>query len=114
MANIIRSKHMVRFLYFLPCILTLVAFACSSKSEFAGIYRTDASADPIVSELEFNDGGEGTWRVGDKEETFAWYTKGDKIRLNTKKGGVIVANLQGNMLNITLSGGRKLSFKKIE
>ena len=100
--------------YAFVCLLLVITFSCSSKTEYAGIYQTGEPEEEMRSELELKDDGEGYWRVGDDEETFSWYPKGDEIRLNTRKGGVIVAKIQGDVLEITLSGGKKLSFKKIE
>ena len=100
--------------YAFVCILLVVAFSCSSKAEYAGIYKTEEAEEEMRSELELKDDGEGYWRVRDNEESFSWYPKGDEIRLNTKKGGVIVAKIQGDVLEITLSGGKKFSFKKID
>jgi len=104
--NIFRSAFL--------CVLLISFFSCTSKAEFAGIYRTDPAASQIQTELELKEDGEGIWRVGDNEETFSWYVKGDQIRLNTRKGGVIVAKIHGDTLDITLTPGKVLSFKKIE
>lgn len=114
MANITGYRQFIRFWYILIWLLILFALACSSKSEYAGIYRTQESGDEPVSELELKVEGEGAWRVGDNEETFTWYPKGNELRLNTKKGAVIVAKIQGDVLYISLSGGKKLSLKKIK
>jgi hypothetical protein len=98
----------------LLCALLITFFSCTPKAEFAGIYRTDPATSEKQSELELKEDGEGIWRVGDNEETFSWYVKGDEIRLNTKKGGVIVAKIHENSLDITLTPGKALSFKKAE
>jgi len=94
------------------CVVFL--FSCSSKAKYAGTYRTIETDEGLRSELELKENGEGTWRVGDNEEPFSWYPKGAEIRLNTKKGGVIVAKIEGDSLHITLSGGKTLIFKKAE
>lgn len=98
----------------LPVLCLMLIYSCSSKSEFAGIYRTERQGSEVPSEIELTAHGEGYWRVGDNEETFDWYAKGDQIRLNTKKGGVLVAIIRGNVLEITLSGNKKLQFVKKE
>ena len=93
--------------------LIFLTFACDSRSEFAGIYRTEEIKGSTISELELDDNGEGYWRVGNNEESFSWYRKGNEIRLNTRKGGIIVAKINGNTLEIVLSGGKKLIFRKV-
>jgi len=98
----------------LLCVLLIFFLSsCTSKAEFAGIYKTDAAASK-QSELELKEDGEGIWRVGDNAETFSWYVKGDEIRLNTKKGGVIVAKIHGDTLKIALTPGKVLSFEKVK
>jgi len=94
-------------------VLIFLTFACDSKSEFAGTYRTEEIKGATISELELDDNGEGYWRVGNNEESFSWYRKGNEIRLNTRKGGIIVAKIRGNTLEIVLSGGKKLIFRKV-
>ena len=46
--------------------------------------------------------GVGVWRVGDDEVTFSWYAKGNELRLNTKNGGVIVADIDHGVIHCTL------------
>ncbi len=99
---------------FFLCILLIITFSCSSKAKYAGVYQTGEADKEMRSEIELTKEGEGYWRVGDNEEPFSWYPKGDEIRLNTRKGGVIVAKIQDDTLEITLSGGKKLTFKKIK
>jgi hypothetical protein len=111
---VIQKRYKNAFGAILVCFFLAFIFSCGSKTEYAGIYRTGEADEETRSELELKDDGEGYWRVGDNEELFSWYVKGDEIRLNTKKGGVIVAKIQGDILEITLSGGKKLSFEKIE
>jgi len=93
----------------------LMAFvSCTPKTEFAGIYRTNTAASEKQSELELKEDGEGIWRVGEDAETFSWHIKGGESRLNTKKGGVIVAKVLENALEIELAPGKKLTFKKVK
>ena len=101
------------FSLLLLLVLIFLTFACDSRSEFAGIYRTEEIMGATISELELNEEGEGYWRVGNNEESFSWYRKGNEIRLNTRKGGIIVAKIKGNTLEILLSGGKKLVFRKV-
>ena len=108
------KKYKILFWSTFVFFLVVCTFACTSKKEYSGVYRTGETDSQERSELELREDGEGYWRLGDDEESFSWYPKGDEIRLNTRKGGVIVAKIQGNTLRITLSGGKKLSFTKIK
>ena len=96
------------------CVPLFLFFSCGSKIEYVGVYQTNESKGELKSEIELNEHGEGYWRVGYNEEFFSWYSKGDEIRLNTRKGGVIVAKIKGETLVITLSGGKKLIFTKMK
>jgi hypothetical protein len=102
------------FSFLLLFVLIFLTFACDSRSEFSGIYRTEEIKGASMSELELDDKGEGYWRVGNNEESFSWYRKGNEIRLNTRKGGIIVAKINGDKLEIVLSGGKKLIFRKVK
>jgi hypothetical protein len=64
----------------------------------------------IVVELKAN--GDGLWRVGTEEVTFAWYIKRGELRVNTKGGGVIVGKIDKDTIQITLPGSKIMSFKK--
>jgi len=110
----IQKKDNKLYLLLLVFLLFLVILSCGSKDKYAGIYQTKEAEGEVKSELELNKEGEGYWRVGDNEEPFSWYLKGKEIRLNTKKGGVIVATIQGETLEIKLSGRKKLVFTKIK
>ncbi len=98
----------------LLCLLLVFTFSCSSKAEYAGLYKAQETESKKHYEIELNENGDGIWRVEDNEDTFSWYVKGDEIRLNTKAGGVIVAKIQNNTLKIRLPGREKLSFRKVE
>ena len=98
----------------LLCLLLISTFSCSSKAEYAGLYKAQETESKKHHEIDLNENGEGVWRVEDNEDTFSWYVKGDEIRLNTKAGGVIVAKIQNGTLEIRLPGREKLSFRKVE
>ncbi len=98
----------------LGCLFLIFASSCGSETQYVGVYKAQDTESQKQSEIELKNDGEGVWRVEDNEESFAWNKKGDEIRLNTKQGGVIVAKIQDDTLKITLAGGKKLSFKKVE
>ena len=95
-------------------ILVLLLFACASEDQFAGVYHAEDVATPDESGmiLELKEGGEGIWRTEDDEVSFSWYLKKGELRINTKDGGVLVGKIQGETIDVTLPGDRRLSFKK--
>jgi hypothetical protein len=114
MDMIIQKKYRNSLKYVLMSFFLIFTYSCSSKADFAGIYQTDQIEPQKRTELELDAEGEGYWRVGDEEESFSWYRKGDEIRLYTRKGGVIVAKILDGTLEIVLKRGETLHFKKIK
>jgi hypothetical protein len=108
------TTHKNLFLSALWGVLFLFTLSCGSDAEYTGLYKTREGESKKQSAIELKAGGEGYWRVEDSEESFTWYVKGDQIRLNTKQGGVIVAKIEDNTLKIVLTGGKKMTFIKVE
>jgi hypothetical protein len=97
------------------CLVMILVLGCESKDKYAGVYKAQGQ-DPakqaeIVVELKAN--GDGLWRVGSEEVTFAWYIKRGELRVNTKGGGVIVGKIDKDTIQITLPGSKIMSFKKV-
>lgn len=96
------------------CLVMILALGCESKDKYAGVYKAQdpAKQTEIVVELKAN--GDGLWRVGTEEVTFAWYIKRGELRVNTKGGGVIVGKIDKDTIQITLPGSKTMSFKKVQ
>jgi hypothetical protein len=96
------------------CLVMMMVFGCESKDKYAGVYKVQ---DPgkqaeIVVELKAN--GDGLWRVGSEEVTFAWYIKRGELRVNTKGGGVIVGKIDKDTIQLTLPNSKTMTFKKVQ
>jgi hypothetical protein len=89
---------------------------CGPKPALIGSYVADTKDSPNHNEttLELKETGVGVWKVGDDEVSFSWYVKGDELRLNTKNGGVIVAEFGQEVIHLTLPGSKELRFKKVK
>ncbi|UCH08528.1 MAG: hypothetical protein JSV55_06040 [Deltaproteobacteria bacterium] len=111
-----RQRYSNRLWPALLGLLLVFAFSCGSKARYAGLYeaRDSESQKPSETYIELKENGEGVWRVKDEENSFSWYVKGSEIRMNTKAGGIIVAKIQNDTLEITLPAGKKMSFKKVK
>ena len=111
-----RPRYSKRLWPALLCVLLIFTFSCGSKDRYAGLYKAqeNESQKPSETYIELKENGEGVWRMEDEEDSFSWYVKGDEIRLNTKAGGIIVAKIQDDTLEIVLPGQKKMSFKKVE
>jgi len=111
-----RPRYSNRLWPALLSLLLIFALSCGSKARYAGLYKAqeNESQKPSETYIELKENGEGVWRVEDEEDSFSWYIKGDEIRLNTKAGGIIVAKIRNDTLEITLPAGKKMSFKKVK
>jgi hypothetical protein len=89
--------------------------SCGLKDRFIGTYKAEVKDLPkqVETVVELKDNGEGIWRVGDEEVPFSWYIKGHELRVNTKRGGVIVGIIENDVIHITLPGLNTLLFKKL-
>jgi hypothetical protein len=101
----------------LPIFLILVLLAsCGSRDKFAGVYKAVEEDLPkqVETLLELKPNGDGAWKAGDEEIPFSWYIKSGELRINTKGGGVIVGSIEKDIIQLTLPGTRKMTFKKIQ
>jgi hypothetical protein len=93
------------------CILLMLLLSCESRDKYAGTYKAEGRVEII---LELHGTGDGLWKVGSDEVSFAWYTKRGELRLNTKGGGVIVGKIDKDAIRMTLPGSKVMTFKKIQ
>ncbi|MCE5333124.1 MAG: hypothetical protein LLG06_00895 [Desulfobacteraceae bacterium] len=100
----------------LLCLVLCFSLGCESRDQLVGTYVADAKDTPKLGEtaLELKDNAVGVWKVGDEEVTFSWYKKGDQLRVNTKNGGVIVGEIDKDVIRITLPGSKMMVFKKVK
>lgn len=101
----------------LPIFLILVLLvSCGSRDKFAGVYKAVEEDLPkqVETLLELKPNGDGAWKVGGEEIPFSWYIKSGELRINTKGGGVIVGSIEKDIIQLTLPGTRKMTFKKIQ
>lgn len=99
----------------IPILLLLVfVVSCGSKDKFTGVYKAEGKDLPkqVETLVELKSNGDGTWKVGDEEVPFSWYIKDGELRINTKGGGVIVGDLEGNTIHLTIPGNKKMIFRK--
>jgi hypothetical protein len=106
-----RKTFLVVLAVFLFCI-----FSCSPlKDKYTGTYieiEREGLLENTENFLELNENGNGTWRVLDDEVRFRWSLRRDEIRLHTKEGGIIVGKIQGDIIEVTLSGRDIMYFKR--
>jgi hypothetical protein len=98
------------------CLVVILLFGCESKDKYVGVYKAQASDSSKQAEvvLELKANGDGLWRVGSEEVNFAWDIKGGELRVNTKRGGVIVGKMDKDTIQITLPSSKTMSFKKVQ
>lgn len=98
------------------CLVVILLFGCESKDKYAGVYKVQAPDSSKQAEivLELKANGDGLWRVGSEEVTFAWDIKGGELRVNTKRGGGIVGKIDKDTIQITLPSTKTMTFKKVQ
>jgi len=102
--------------WLLPCCLLLVLMlSCGgSREKYVGSYKADPNDTPKQTEtsLELKENGEGIWKVGDEEVSFSWDIRQNELRVNTKGGGVLVGDLEKNVIYLSLPGSKRIAFRK--
>jgi len=94
----------------LICFLLSLCVSCESMDKYAGDY--EALDQPGEIRLELKAGGEGIWVSGAQEASFSWYLKGGQIRINTKEGGVIVGEIEGETIKVNVPGKKEMVFRR--
>jgi hypothetical protein len=105
------------FLLPLFCFLLFIVLAgCGPGTNHAGTYIAEIEGSPLHSEatLELKETGAGAWKVGDDQVAFSWHVKGNELRFYAKNGGVIVGNLDNQVIRVTLPGYKELIFRKVK
>jgi hypothetical protein len=94
--------------------LLFLNLSCESRDAFVGSYSGlgEGPQQYAQAEIKLKEDGYGLWRVADEEVSFRWDCRGNEIRLHTKEGGVIIGEIKGGNLKITLPGTKSMSFKK--
>ena len=111
------SHKTVRLNRLVPVLLSIIVVFtsfCSQKDVYEGIYIAleEESSKYAGTKLELMEKGQAVWRVPDHEVSFRWNIKGSEIWLSTKSGGIIIGEIHGDTITITLPGAKKMSFKK--
>jgi hypothetical protein len=91
-------------------VLLVMCLSCESKDRYAGTYEAQGEAEEVRLELKAS--GEGLWISGSQEVSFSWYIKSGELRINTKEGGVIVGEIQGDTIKISIPGKKEMAFRK--
>jgi hypothetical protein len=113
---VLGSRYLKRLLLLLMSLLLAFAFSCGQRESYIGkyvIYGEEPSKDSETY-IELKEKGMGAWRIGDDEVSFRWDLKDGEIWLKTKTGGIIIAKIKDDTLEITLPGAKMMSFKKTQ
>ncbi len=102
------------FWAFIICIILL--FSCANEDKYIGTYAPMKKPPPELAGLtvELKKNGQGIRRVRGEEVFFEWSVKSDEIRFHTKDGGIIVAKIRNNILEVSLPGPVTRYLKKVD
>lgn len=64
--------------------------------------------------LELGENGRGSWATDVDNVDFRWDIDGNKIRIHTRSGGVIIGRIDDNSIEIHLPGVGAHHFTKVE
>ena len=103
--------------YLLVCLILILIISCDAREEiFVGTYRSMEKNPPEFSDVlvELKAGGEGIRWARGEEVHFEWQVKGNELRIHTKAGGIIVAKMRNNVLEVSLPGPKIVYLKKVK
>jgi hypothetical protein len=111
-----KQQNCRNLIYFLICLALVFAVACAREEKFLGTYKPTQDNPPEFTDVivELRRGGIGIRRVRGEEVTFEWEVKGNQIRIQTKAGGIIVAEMRHGLLEVSLPGPRTIYLEKID
>ena len=100
----------------LLCLFLFFVSACTSREKYAGTYaaKTGESQSQQEMVIELKEDGQCSWKKMEEEASFQCSINNGEIRLHTKEGGVILANIDGDTLTIALPNERRMVFKRIQ
>ncbi len=100
--------------FFLISMLFAFAAGCSDTSDYSGKYQaSNPDEEDTFVVLELKPGGKGVWTFDDEDAFFKWESRGKRIWLHTKTGGVITGNIEGKNIRIELPGVGIFLFRRI-
>ncbi|MBW2568063.1 MAG: hypothetical protein JRD93_04805 [Deltaproteobacteria bacterium] len=91
-------------------LIMALAFSCDTGDKHLGMYQ---SAEHPEKYIELKENGVGVWRVIDDEASFRWDTRGSKLKLHTRAGGVVTGKIQNDTIQIVLPTQSIEYFKRI-
>ena len=102
------------FVIFIPLSLMFTLSCNRERQLYTGTYLLQEADKPESSEtyIQLKENGIGIWNTPDDEVSFRWDVKDNEIRLHTKLGGVLIAKIQDDTLEIVFPGSKNWRFKK--
>ena len=93
----------------------LFTWSCENREYLIGKYQAvinvNGESQTIFLELMAN--GRGSWSGEEDNITFKWESKQDAIWLHTKSGGLIVAKVVGETIEMDVPSLGEYKFKKV-
>jgi len=109
-----QRQYIIQILFAFVCLAVVGLSACPPPERYEGTYVTveDPSSPHPGAILELKEDSQGIFRSQEQEVSFRWSVRNHEIRFHTKEGGVIIGEINNDMLTVTLPGGKVTIFKK--
>ena len=87
---------------------------CAGNEGLPGRYGAELPGEnpPRTATLEFNENGQGTWKISGDQVPFKWEVRGMEIRLHTREGGVVTGSHEGSAVHLRLPGLPPTTFQR--
>ncbi|BDV00791.1 hypothetical protein TDMWS_08760 [Thermodesulfomicrobium sp. WS] len=96
--------------------VVLVLMSCSGgRMDVAGRYTSQSqnSGEPVQIVMTLAPDGTGKWQVGTEESVFSWSVDGERLRLYTRRGGVLEGRvIAPDFLRVDVPGWGMVEFRR--
>lgn len=94
--------------------VALVVGCNSGRMDVAGQYTSQTlhGDTPLQIVINLAPDGTGKWQVGTEEAVFSWSVEGERLRLYTRRGGVLEGRVVASGLLMDLPGWGMVEFRR--
>ena len=107
-------KRHVCLLFLVLCFCFAALPGCEDTAAVPGRYVAESHGEQAQRiELQLDPDGQGSWTSEDDRIAFKWESPAGEIRLHTRTGGIIQGSLSQGIIEFTIPGTGRVTFKKV-